>query len=304
MKTTKAFTLLLAMAFFISCNHSVENSKDQVPESILQKSEPVNQNNDGINVEQKQKRNDSSAQFSLQDENGYSSNPAFNIDWDKKIIKNATLKFEVNNIDNYNKEVRDKVKKFGGYVAQEENFEFNDRTEVSLIIKIPVAQFEPALIDFKTKDVKQVERSIKTDDVTGQVVDTKSRLEAKKQMRLKYLEFLKQSKNMEEVLKVQAEINGIQEEIEAAQGRLQYLGNASAFSTINLNFYQPFENFTTSSANNNSFFKQSGEAFSRGAHLVKALMLVAISIWPLLLIATIVWLYWKRKKQIHLTVKK
>ena len=102
MKTTIAFALLLAMAFFISCNHSTEDSKEQEPDSILQTSELANKNNDGLNDEQKQKRNDSSAQSPLQDVAGFNSSLATNIDWDKKIIKNATLKFEVNNIDNYN----------------------------------------------------------------------------------------------------------------------------------------------------------------------------------------------------------
>lgn len=51
-------------------------------------------------------------------------------------------------------------------------------------------------------EIKLVERKIVSQDVTGEMIDIKSRQEAKKQMRLKYLEFLKESKNMEEVLKV------------------------------------------------------------------------------------------------------
>jgi hypothetical protein len=39
---------------------------------------------------------------------------------------------------------------------------------------------------------KILERNISTEDVTGEMVDTKLRLEAKKGMRLKYLEFSKQ----------------------------------------------------------------------------------------------------------------
>ena len=60
-----------------------------------------------------------------------------------------------------------------------------------------------------------------------QAVDTRSRLEAKKQVRLRYLDFLKEAKNVEEILNVQSQINGIQEDIEAASGRLDYLNHAS-----------------------------------------------------------------------------
>ena len=218
-----------------------------------------------------------------------------NIDWDKKIIKTATVKYEVKSFDQFNKDVREKVKKFGGYVAQEDNYQHEDRREVSLIIKVPVEQFETMMNDMQGKDMKQIERTIKTEDVTGEVIDTKSRLEAKKQMRLKYLEFLKQSKNMEEVLTVQNEINDIQEEIESAQGRVQYLTKQSAYSTINLNFYQPLEGFKAP-VNDDSFWHKTGEAFSRGGEIIKVLVLLLITIWPLLLILLGGVVVWKRRK--------
>ncbi|MBC7934402.1 MAG: DUF4349 domain-containing protein [Rhizobacter sp.] len=219
-----------------------------------------------------------------------------NIDWDKKIIKIATVKYEVKSFDQFNKEVKEKVRKFGGYVAQEDNYQHEDRKEISLIIKVPVEQFETMMNDMQTKDIKQIERTIKTEDVTGEVIDTKSRLEAKKQMRLKYLEFLKQSKNMEEVLTVQNEINDIQEEIESAQGRVQYLTKQSAYSTINLSFYQPMEGFKAPT-NDNSFWNKTGEAFSRGGEMIKGLALMIISIWPLLLAGVGGILIWRRRRQ-------
>jgi len=222
-----------------------------------------------------------------------------NIDWDKKIIKTATVKYEVKNFDQFNKDMRDKVRKFGGYVAQEDNYQYEDRKEISLIIKVPVAQFESMMNDMQGKDAKQIERTIKTEDVTGEVIDTKSRLEAKKQMRLKYLEFLKQSKNMEEVLKVQEEINGIQEEIESAEGRVQYLTKQAAYSTINLTFYQPVEGFKAPSNDDNSFWNKTGEAFSRGGEMIKGLLLAIISIWPLILVGVAGIFIWRRRRQVQ-----
>jgi hypothetical protein len=53
------------------------------------------------------------------------------------------------------------------------------------------------------------------------VVDTRSRMEAKKQMRDRYLELLKQARNMKEILEVQQVINSIQEDIESGSGRVR-----------------------------------------------------------------------------------
>jgi hypothetical protein len=108
-------------------------------------------------------------------------------------------------------------------------------------------------------------------------------LEAKKQVRLKYLDFLKASKNMEEVLQVQGEINSIQEEIEAAAGRVEYLSHQSAYSTINLTFDQPAVGFKPTDVSP-TFLTRLGNAFKSGADWLTELLVALISIWPIWLI--------------------
>ncbi len=301
--TIAASAWLLATCIFMSCNDMKKSAGDgslyatTTDNIVLEKEEKVgaDQQIPVPNTQQQVATTDSAVQ---QAPSPSPQSPAVaNIDWDKKIIKTATVKYEVKSFDQFNKDTREKVKKFGGYVAQEDNYQYEDRKEISLIVKVPVAQFETMMNDMQGKDAKQIERTIKTEDVTGEVIDTKSRLEAKKQMRLKYLEFLKQSKNMEEVLKVQEEINGIQEEIESAEERVQYLTKQAAYSTINLTFYQPMEGFKAPSNDDNSFWKKTGEAFSRGGEIVKGLILAIISIWPLILAGVAGVFIWKKRKQ-------
>jgi hypothetical protein len=225
--------------------------------------------------------------------------PTPNIDWDKKIIKIASVKLEVKHFKEYNEGLHKIIKQYGGYIAQEDNFFTDEKSEMVVSVKVPVQQFETLMNELGGADIKVIERSIKTEDVTGEVVDTKARLEAKKQMRLKYLEFLKQSKNMAEVLQVQTEINSIQEEIESAAGRIQYLSNQSAYSTINLTFYEPLDGFNPSN-DTPSFITKAGEAFKTGAEFIKDLLLGAITIWPLLIIGITGIYLWRRKKAVKI----
>lgn len=160
------------------------------------------------------------------------------IDWDKKIIKTANLNLEVKAYNNFYKALRDKVTQLGGYVAQEQQTQTDYKLENSLVIKVPVDQFDNALNLVTTGVEKINEKRITSEDVTAEVVDTKSRIEAKRQIRLRYLDFLKQAKNMEEILNVQSEINDVQEEIESATGRVNYLTHSAAYNTINLTFYE------------------------------------------------------------------
>ena len=220
------------------------------------------------------------------------SSPGQNPDWDKKIIKTADLKIEVKDFKSFADFVHKNSKQYGGYIANEEQNQSGEKLEATISIKVPVDQFESLINQFPSSE-KLIEKKISTDDVTGEVVDTKSRLQAKEQMRLKYLEFLKQAKNMEEVLKVQSEINNIQEEMEAASGRVNYLSHQSAFSTINLTFYQILPGYTPSN-DNPGFFARTGDAFSKGFSIISEIIIGFVSIWPLVLLVFLIWIFWKR----------
>lgn len=215
--------------------------------------------------------------------------------WDKKIIRTATLTLEVKSVKDYNNTLLAKLQRAGAYTATEENIFSADRSAMQITIKVPVLQFADLMNELTSKETKLIERSVKAEDVTAQYADVKSRLQAKTAVLNKYLELLKQSKNMAEILQVQTEINTIQEEIEVATGRLKYLANQSAYSTINLNFYEPLPGFKPANESP-SFISRVGDALADGAGILRTIILGLITIWPLLLLAFIATLFWRRRK--------
>lgn len=221
--------------------------------------------------------------------------PAPKPDWDKKIIKTASLKVEIKDYKSYNSSLREKIKQVGGYTAQEEQSQSDYKIENTLTIKVPVDQFDNAVTLFTNSVEKLNEKKITSQDVTTEVVDTKSRLEAKKQVRQRYMDLLKQAKNMEEILNVQSEINDIHEEIESATGRIEYLGHSSSFSTINLTFYQVL-NASARGTDQPSFGTKLSNAFRTGWSWVGELFVGIVSIWPLLLMIFIAFIIYKRTR--------
>ena len=219
--------------------------------------------------------------------------PGQNPDWDKKIIKTADLKLEVKDFKRYGNNVHSLSKRYGAYIASEDQNETNERKETTISIKVPVEQFEDLLNTLPSDSDKIIEKKITSEDVTSEVVDTKSRLQAKEQMRLKYLEFLKQAKNMDDVLKVQGEINNIQEEMESASGRINYLSHQSAYSTINLTFYQPIAGYNPPD-DSPGFSTRTIMAFKNGFEFIAEIIIGFISIWPLWLLAFAVWILYKK----------
>ena len=222
------------------------------------------------------------------------------IDWNKKIIRNGTMTLEVKEYSKYYTLIKEIVQREGGYIADENQQQSEYRIENSIIIKVPVAQFEQTmdLASAGTGNESVKERTISSEDVTTEVVDTKSRIEAKKEVRLRYMELLKQAKSMKDILEVQSEINGIQEQMEMASGRVNYLNHASAFSTINLKFFQLLS-AAPPVDKEPSFASNIFSAFLSGWQFIKTLIVGVISIWPMWSFVFLVWVGYKRWKQVR-----
>jgi hypothetical protein len=269
MKRILTALIAVAASFCVSCN------TNRQPDEV-QKLDKTN------GVDQQIEAADST---NFPDQKIEKTNPQVNskIDWDKKIIKTANLNGEVKDYKSFSKQLSDKVKNHGGYVSSEEQTQTEYKIENTVVIKVPVDQFENMVNDLVNDVVKINEKRITSDDVTTELIDGKSRLEAKKQVRLRYLDLLKEAKNMGEILNVQNEINQIQEEIETVSGRINFLGHSSAMSTINFTFAQVLD-ASIPQQGGNGFATRIKSAFANGWSWIQELCLVLINIWPLLVI--------------------
>lgn len=275
MKSFNVTAAFLLLGVLIACNRNSED-KMTLPE--------VKQEANAALIENEQAGNFTADSTGIPDQKEKTKQPRPDKqplpDWDKKIIRSATLELEVKDANAYYKNLREQVRSYGGYVAQEDQEESDYKLENNLVIKVPVAQFDLAVAGLTENAEKVQQRNIRSEDVTGEIVDTRSRLEAKKQVRLRYLELLNQAHNMTDILNVQQEINGIQEEIEAATGRVQWLGNAAAFSTINLTYYQVIN--ATAKDVTPSFGSRILASFKFGGQWVLELLIGLVAVWPLI----------------------
>ena len=201
-------------------------------------------------------------------------------DWDRKIVKTADLTIEVKNFRRYSSQLHDAVKQSGGYVAQEQQTQSAGEIENTVSIKVPVDRFQDLLAELPGDSDRLVEKKISSEDVTMDLVDTKSRLETKKEVREKYLELLKQVHSMKDIIAVQNEINDIQQQMDQASGRIAWLGHSAAYSTINLRFYQVLD-ATVRDDPSPSFFHRLAGSIGEGWKGFSSLFLEFISVWPL-----------------------
>lgn len=217
-------------------------------------------------------------------------------DWTQKIIKTANVSLELKDYHSYDKTVHQSIAAYGAYIAAEQQQEDDARITNDISIKVPVDQFEN-LVNYLTADKKNklLTRQITSADVTAEYADTKSRLETRKQVRDQYSRFMSNANKIDDVLRLQSEINTITENIEAAAGRIKYLNHQASYSTINLHYFQVLDTSKATDEKESGFGSRFIGSLKAGALLVGELFVALASIWPLLLIGGGIWYFMKRK---------
>jgi len=97
-----------------------------------------------------------------------------------------------------------------------------------------VDQFERAMRRLRNLALRVVDESASGQDVTDEYVDLQSRLGNLEATRDRIREFLDQAQTIEESLRINEELAAIEEQIEEVQGRMNYLFDRAAYSTITI----------------------------------------------------------------------
>ena len=128
-------------------------------------------------------------------------------------------------------------------------------------------------------------------------MDNDLRIKSKQKVFERYLELLKQAKNVEEIMAVEEQIRVIREEIEAKEGRQKFLNDQVSYSTVTLNFYQETE---TSSAPAQPFYVKIWRNFVEGWNSFFAMIIGLFYLIPyFLLLGGVIYLlkkWWKKRK--------
>jgi len=202
----------------------------------------------------------------------------------QKIIKTADISFKVDKYDKARTEILAIIKKYNGYVASENQNGNDYRTTNVMIIRVDAENFD-ALVDNLLKEAVFVDyKKVNSEDVTEEFVDINARLKSKKDAMLQYETILKKAYSINDILEVQQYIRTLQEEIESLEGRLKYLSNKVALSTINLTFY---EQGNILPGQSEGFGYKLKKALSWGWQGLVTFFLAIIYLWPLWIVGLI-----------------
>ena len=215
-----------------------------------------------------------------------------------KIIKSAQLSMEVASIQEFDRQLQLDLAFHEAYLASA-NFQSGAyQNQATYTIHVPKAKYSDLLAHLVTQSDSILHKRESAVDVTEEFVDLKSRLQTKKEVRDRYQHILrKKAQTVEDVLAAEEAIRQLTEEIEAKEGRLRYLGQKSAWSTISLDVREPFVPVVVASAPAFPFLTQLQQQFVQGAGLLKGILLSLVRIWPLLLLVALI--VWRRKSLVR-----
>lgn len=215
-----------------------------------------------------------------------------------KVIKSAKTKYKVANVKIATKKIKELAKNYNGYIS---DLQFQNnlyRIENRFTIKIPKDYFDVFLdsihnyIDFVDFE------NITTKDVTEDYFDASSRLKTKQEVKIRYEEILrKKAKTVDDVLNTEEKLRVIQEEIEATTGKLNFLKNRIAFSTIDIQLYEEVDYKPEPKIYNKSFLSKAKEGFINGGKIVSNILIGIVNIWPLFILGIGVFLIYKKRRK-------
>ncbi len=213
-----------------------------------------------------------------------------------KIIKSAKVRYKVVAVKAATAGIKSITSKFDGYIS-DLRFQNNLYSiENRFTIKVPAKHFDMLLDSIGTVAEFIEYEHITTKDVTEEYMDISTRLATKLEVQKRYESILrKKATTVEDILATEEKLRVIQEEIEAAQGRLKYLTNKVSYSTIQIDLYETVIHQEEPKSYSRTFVSKIKEGFSFGWNLVEGIFLGLIYIWPLVILGVLVFFFIRRR---------
>ncbi len=157
----------------------------------------------------------------------------------RMIVKNADVRLMVKDTDVAIDRATQIIGDAGGYIVSSrvwyQDYYGNNLKYATITIGVPVEEFEKVLSRLRGLAVRVVDEVASGEDVTEQYVDLQSQLQNLEATRARIQEFLQDAKTVDEALRINQELANIESQIEQIKGRMNYLNDRSAYSTITVN---------------------------------------------------------------------
>ncbi|WAC04474.1 MAG: DUF4349 domain-containing protein [Methanoregula sp.] len=212
-----------------------------------------------------------------------------------KIVKTGTATIEVKDVVASVDALKALAVQKGGYLSSSNiQKNYNNRLSATIVIRVPQEQFEPTMEGVKAVGtIKSVSTS--GQDVTEEYVDLQAQKTSYQNQLAQYNQIMKKADKIEDVIKIQAQINQVQTALDRIEGRMRYLNSRIDLSTITVNLQEPEP---VGGETGHSFVTAINEGISGFLGMIDALIILFFTFLPLIIIGGAAYgIYrWKKNK--------
>lgn len=158
---------------------------------------------------------------------------------ERKIIRNATITIQVDDMEIVLGQLRALAVNNGGYIFQENTTLQGERPSGVVVLQVPGEQFENTVTRIRQLALKVVKQESSAQDVSEEYVDLRSQITNLQRTEDGLQKLVDKAQKLEDVLALQRELTNVRGEIEKRQGRLNFLDKRTAFSNITINLSLP-----------------------------------------------------------------
>lgn len=206
-------------------------------------------------------------------------------------VKEGNLSFETENIKT-SRILLDSLLYFHhGFVSKENLLSSGIYDEYKITVKVPAQNFEKFIQDIEKTIPNQTSKNIQVIDVTEEFTDIQSRIKIKKELEKRYLHLLEKAEKMDDILKLEGELNSVRTEIEVHIGRNNALSHKIACSTMEILIRNKIPE-----KNENTFFDEIKIAFKNGVKYVGSFSLFLVNLWPFILVGLGIYFVIRKKR--------
>lgn len=154
---------------------------------------------------------------------------ASSMNGERMIIKTGYVRLSVSNITSAYQQLINLALSFKGYVYGSKGYEGG----VTVELRIPSSRFEEAML--AVQQIGRVESiSISTQDVTEQIIDLRSRLNASRALESRLLQLLNRAVTVDDVLKIEEQLARVRADIERMDAQLKGLMGRVEYASITI----------------------------------------------------------------------
>jgi hypothetical protein len=163
------------------------------------------------------------------------------VDLGQRLVqRNAALALQVEDVAAAATQAKQLAESYkDGFVVSSVVRDEGGRPAATVVIRIPSERLDEAMAKLKEKVVRLQSEQVTSQDITDQFIDTDARLKNLRLTEQRYQDLLAQARTVDDILRIEQQLNNIRTQIDQTQGRLNFLKQSAATSTITLELRLP-----------------------------------------------------------------